>query len=69
MTLGELLSTCRELKRLSLRNVEKKTGISNAYISQLETGKAKNPSLRDAAALAKCYGITVQRIAACLEAT
>jgi len=29
---------------LTLRQVEDKTGISNAYLSQLETGKITNPS-------------------------
>ena len=33
------------LKRgMTLREVQKATGISNSYLSQLETGKIKNPS-------------------------
>ena len=31
-------------KGLTLRQVEEKTGISNAYLSQLENGKIKKPS-------------------------
>lgn len=34
----------REEKGLTLRQVEEATGISNAYLSQLETGKIKKPS-------------------------
>ncbi len=34
----------RIAKGLTLRQVEEKTGISNAYLSQLENGKMKNPS-------------------------
>lgn len=33
----------RKAKGLTLREVETKTGISNAYLSQLETGKIKSP--------------------------
>jgi transcriptional regulator with XRE-family HTH domain len=52
----------------SLRDMAEKTGLSNPFISQLETGKAE-PSLRTAVALSKCYGITLDRMAKCLEAT
>lgn len=34
----------RELSGKTLRIVELNTGISNAYLSQLETGKIKSPS-------------------------
>lgn len=34
----------RKQKGLTLREVENITGISNAYLSQLETGKIKSPS-------------------------
>lgn len=33
----------RKAKGLTLKNVEEKTGFSNAYLSQLETGKVKSP--------------------------
>jgi DNA-binding Xre family transcriptional regulator len=33
----------RKRKGLTLRNVQELTGISNAYLSQLETGKIKSP--------------------------
>lgn len=41
---GSYLKTLREAKRLSLREVEKGTGVSNAYVSQLESEKIKQPS-------------------------
>lgn len=34
----------RKFKRYTLRYVQEKTGISNAYLSQLENGKIKKPS-------------------------
>ncbi|WP_367119167.1 helix-turn-helix domain-containing protein, partial [uncultured Mucilaginibacter sp.] len=40
-TLGGLLKEARELRRLSLREVETQSGISNAYLSQLENDKIK----------------------------
>ena len=43
---GEFLKSARKAKRLTLREVEQKTGISNAYLSQLESGKVKQPSAR-----------------------
>lgn len=42
--LAEILRRLRETKRLSLRQVEKKTGVSNAYLSQIENGKIGEPS-------------------------
>jgi hypothetical protein len=33
----------RKAKGLTLREVEETTGLSNAYLSQLETGKVKSP--------------------------
>jgi len=42
--LGRYLKNARQGKSLTLRAVEKSTNISNAYLSQLECGKIKNPS-------------------------
>jgi transcriptional regulator with XRE-family HTH domain len=43
-TLGQYLQAARDAKHLSLRAVEKATGVSNAYLSQVESGKIKQPS-------------------------
>ncbi len=43
-TLGQGLRLARELRKLSLRDVEKATGISNPYLSQLENDKVQKPS-------------------------
>src|ERR1039457_5694674 len=43
-SLGQVLKESRELKGLSLRDVEEETNISNAYVSQLENNKIQKPS-------------------------
>lgn len=42
--LGQVLRKIRQSRGHSIREVERKTGISNAYLSQLETGKIEQPS-------------------------
>lgn len=56
-TLGQELKQQRELKGFSLRQVETLTKISNAYLSQLENDKIKNPSVNTLYKLASFYGI------------
>jgi transcriptional regulator with XRE-family HTH domain len=43
-TVGKVLKEARESRRLSLREIEIQSGISNAYLSQLENDKIKKPS-------------------------
>jgi len=45
---------------LSLRAVEKKTGISNGMLSQLESGKVKQPSPVFLYKLAELYGVSYE---------
>lgn len=59
MTLGELLKKRRELMQLTLRDVEESAGVSNAYLSQLENNKIKNPSASVLCKLAKMYNMSV----------
>ncbi len=42
--LGEMLADGRKRRSLTLRAVQDAIGISNAYLSQLETGKVQSPS-------------------------
>ena len=41
---GEYMRALRKRKGLTISQLEKLTGISNAYISQIETGKRRTPS-------------------------
>lgn len=54
--LGPYLKNVRESKELTLRAVEKQTDISNAYLSQLEGSKIKNPSPTILHKLSELYG-------------
>jgi len=45
----------RKEKGLTLRQVEDLTGISNSYLSQLETGKVKKPSYEVVSKLYNLY--------------
>ena len=67
MKTGELLALCREMKRLSLRDVEMLTGISNPTISQAENG---HHGLKFTTAIKLCdaYGISLDRLAATVRA-
>jgi len=64
--LSEILSLCREIKGLTLRQVEEATGISNAYISQLENGVAENVSFLYIIRLSKFYGVSIDRLASAI---
>lgn len=53
--LGNTLTVARERKSLTLREVERLTGLSNAYLSQLENDRIKAPSPNALHKLAKLY--------------
>ena len=57
--IGNYLKELRILKDMSLRDVEKETkkAVSNGYLSQLESGNAKNPSPSVLNHLAKVYDV------------
>jgi HTH-type transcriptional regulator, competence development regulator len=57
VSLSKLLKTIRKVNGASLRAVEEATGISNAYLSQLERGDAQNPSPDKLHALAEFYNV------------
>lgn len=65
MRLGELILVARECKGWSLRELEKRTGISNALLSQIETGHVKNPSWRNVVKIAKALDLKLNRLASC----
>lgn len=60
--LAEELRRLRAMRGFSLREVEKATRISNAYLSQLETGKAQNPSPHVLHTLAAFYEVPYESL-------
>ena len=60
--LGITLRQIRKGKNLTLRAVQERTGISNAYLSQVETGKIARPSPNVLFKLAKLYGTSYERL-------
>jgi transcriptional regulator with XRE-family HTH domain len=62
MDLGLLLKESRKLSKLTLRQVEEATGISNAYLSQLENGKIKKPSANVLYKIASVYRVDINQL-------
>lgn len=65
MKLGELVAVARECKGMTLRQLEKKTGITNAALSQIENGHVKDPGFRNVVKIARALGLKLDRLAKC----
>jgi transcriptional regulator with XRE-family HTH domain len=63
-SIGSILKNSRDLMQLTLRQVEEATGISNAYLSQLENDKIKKPSANVLYKLSNIYGIDMNDLLA-----
>jgi transcriptional regulator with XRE-family HTH domain len=61
-TLGTHLKDVRKQRNLTLRAVEGKTGISNAYLSQLENNKISFPSPKFLNKLAALYEVSYEQL-------
>jgi transcriptional regulator with XRE-family HTH domain len=62
--LKEVLRNARKVKGVTQRDVEKKTKISNAYLSQLESGSVAEPSPHILHKLAGYYGLSYAHLMA-----
>ena len=63
MRLGELIAIARECKGWTLRDLERECGVSNALLSQIETGKVRNPGFVTIVRIAEALGIKIERAA------
>jgi transcriptional regulator with XRE-family HTH domain len=54
---GIYLKSLRDTRGLSLREIERKIGVSNAVLSQIESGQVKRPSPNTLFKLANLYGV------------
>jgi len=60
--IGKLICLARELKGWTLRDLEKKSGINNALINQIESGHIKEPGFHKVMRLCAVLGIPASRI-------
>jgi HTH-type transcriptional regulator, competence development regulator len=60
--LADELRRIRGIRGVSLRQLEELTGISNAYLSQLETGKAEKPAPAVLYKLAKVFNVPYEAL-------
>src|SRR5215469_1692606 len=60
--LGQLLRLARELRGWSLRELDKRSGVPHAAISQIETGHIKEPSFRLIVKLTRALNLPLQRL-------
>ena len=63
-SLGNKLKELREIHRFTLRQVEEATGISNAYLSQLENDKIAKPSANVLYKLSNIYNVELDTLLA-----
>lgn len=63
MQLGELIAVARECKGWTLRELERASGVSNALISQIETGKVRDPSFNKVVQIMDALGVSLDRAA------
>lgn len=63
-TLGAALRAARAARGLSLREVERRTGIRNAHLSQIETDTIAKPEMAILWDLASLYGLDFARLLA-----
>ncbi len=61
-SLGAYLKSLREAAGLTLRAVEHEAGVSNAFLSQLESGKVRQPSPVVLHKLAEVYGVPYEML-------
>jgi transcriptional regulator with XRE-family HTH domain len=63
-TLGQYLASIRSDRKLTLRQVEEATGkeVSNAYLSQIENDKIKQPSPNVLYRLSEIYAISYEQL-------
>lgn len=63
MKLGDVLRQRREAKGLTQAELARKAKITDEYVSMLETGAKRNPSLAVLQRLAKALGVSVGELA------
>jgi transcriptional regulator with XRE-family HTH domain len=60
--IGVYLRSLRDTRGFSLREIERKTGVSNAVLSQIESGQVKRPSPTTLYKLAELYSVPYEEL-------
>lgn len=55
---GATIASTRRLRRMSLEEVGSAAGLTKSHVWELETGRAKNPTVRAVWGLSRALGIT-----------
>lgn len=63
MKLGQILKMAREISGKSLRDLERETGLSNALLSQIETGHIKSTSFHNVVVIARVLNVKLDTLA------
>lgn len=58
----EKLKFARKASRLTVRDIERLTGISSAYVSQIENGKINDPSFFKMVKILQIYNLDINDI-------
>lgn len=61
---GHYLRDLRRVRRLTLREVEEQSGVSNSYLSQVENGRIRQPSPHVLQKLAVAYEVPYESLMA-----
>ena len=62
--LGSRLKAARKERKWTLRDAERRSGVPNAHISQVETGAIRHPGLAVLTRLSVAYGIPLHELVA-----
>jgi DNA-binding NarL/FixJ family response regulator len=60
--IGAFIKSAREMLAITIREAEKRSGISNAYLSQIENGKIKKPSPDILYKISLLYGLPYEML-------
>ena len=63
MRIGQVLSMAREISGKTLRDLERETGISNALLSQIETGRVRQPGFQNVVKICRALNIKLDTLA------
>jgi transcriptional regulator with XRE-family HTH domain len=61
-SLGARIRELRKLHSISMQTLANESGISQGHLSDIESGKAANPSIATTQAIATAFGLTVSEL-------